>query len=181
MKSNLTKREEGLKKWNNMRVILNSFPLKRGYELCTSLYAMGIKIEPIDFKNYTNIDKYSENSDDKHEYVWDLTCALRDLIEYMPSDMRQFLESDEYTKELLSILNQLNNHLTEEEELPVAEIVQIIYLSYELYEIEPIPDITVWDRKHKLYQMSWEVEIALFLYEHLKNRYMKNIQGKGMH
>jgi len=164
-----------------MRVILNSFPINRGQDLCNSLYTMGIQIEHIDPKNYTNIDKNSENEDDKHEYVWDLTCALRDLIDYMPSDMRQFLESDEYTKELLSILNQLNNHLTEEEELPVASIVQIIYLSYELYEIEPIPDITVWDIKRKLYQMTWEAEIALFLYEYLKNRYMENIQGIGIH
>jgi len=174
-KSNLTKREEGLEKWNSMRVILNSFPLKRGYELCTSLYSMGIKIEPIDPKNYTDLDK---NSDD---YVYELIWTFGDLIEYIPSDMRQFLESDKYTKELLSILNQLNNHLTEECELPTDDIVQFIYQSYELYEIEPIPDITVWDRKHKRHQMTWEVEIALFLYEHLKNRYMKNIQGKGMH
>jgi len=164
-----------------MRVILNSFPLKRGYELCTSLYAMGIKIEHIDFKNYTNIDKYSENRDDKYEYAFELTYALGDLLIYMPNDMRQYLESDQYTKELLSILNQLNNHLTEEKELPTDDIVQTIYLSYELYEIEPIPDITVWDIKHKLYQMTWEAEIALFLYEYLKNRYMENIQGIGIH
>jgi len=174
-KSNLTKREEGLEKWNNMRVILNSFPFKRGHDLCTSLSGTGIKIEHIDPKNYTDLDK---NSDD---YVYELIWTFQDLIEDIPSDMRQFLESDKYTKELLSILNQLNNHLTEEYELPTENMVQIIYQSYELYEIEPIPDITVWSRKHKRHQMTWEVEISLVLYEYLKNLYIKSIQEKGLH
>jgi len=67
-KSNLTKREEGLEKWNSMRAILNSFPFKRGYDLCTSLYRMGIEIAYIDPKNYTDLD--TNSSDYVFELIW---------------------------------------------------------------------------------------------------------------